>query len=142
MAIILTNDQKVVNGQFIKVQNDKIKHVTEAKEYYALWTVDENSNEESCLLFTEGEINKASIIGGTLIKNLICGKIYTYGKNETYPKYIIKIVWTNGKEVVLQFSQSIIKSARKRAEANIEDIPKKSWFYDKIVEEVSKHFNQ
>ena len=37
MAIILTKDQKIVNGQFIKVQNDKIKHVAEAREYYALW---------------------------------------------------------------------------------------------------------
>lgn len=140
MAIILTKDQKIVNGQFIKVQNDKIKHATEAKEYYALWVIDENSNEESCLLFTTGEINKASIVGGTLVKNLLTGKLYTFGKNESYPKFIIKVVWTNGKEVVLQFSQSTIKAARKRAEANIEDIPKKSWFYDKIVEEVGKHF--
>ena len=30
---ILTKDQKSVNGQFIKVQNDKIKHVAEAREY-------------------------------------------------------------------------------------------------------------
>lgn len=140
MAIILTKDQKVVNGQFIKVQNDKIKHATEAKEYYALWVIDENSNEESCLLFTAGEINKASIVGGTLVKNLLTGKLYTFGKNESYPKFIIKVVWTNGNEAILQFSQSIIKAARKRAEANIEDIPKKSWFYDKIVEEVGKHF--
>ena len=140
MAIILTKDQKIVNGQFIKVQNDKIKHATEAKEYYALWVIDENSNEESCLLFTTGEINKASIVGGTLVKNLLTGKLYTFGKNESYPKFIIKVIWTNGKEVVLQFSQSTIKAARKRAEANIEDIPKKSWFYDKIVEEVGKHF--
>ena len=140
MAIILTKDQKIVNGQFIKVQNDKIKHATEAKEYYALWVIDENSNEESCLLFTAGEIDKATIIGGTLVKNLLTGKLYTFGKNESYPKFIIKVVWTNGKEVVLQFSQSTIKAARKRAEANIEDIPKKSWFYDKIVEEVGKHF--
>ena len=140
MAIILTKDQKIVNGQFIKVQNDKIKHATEAKEYYALWVIDENSSEESCLLFTTGEINKASIVGGTLVKNLLTGKLYTFGKNESYPKFIIKVVWTNGKEVVLQFSQSTIKAARKRAEANIEDIPKKSWFYDKIVEEVGKHF--
>lgn len=140
MAIILTKDQKIVNGQFIKVQNDKIKHATEAKEYYALWVIDENSNEESCLLFTTGEINKASIVGGTLVKNLLTGKLYTFGKNESYPKFIIKVVWTNGNEAVLQFSQSTIKAARKRAEANIEDIPKKSWFYDKIVEEVGKHF--
>ena len=140
MAIILTKDQKIVNGQFIKVQNDKIKHATEAKEYYALWVIDENSNEESCLLFTTGEINKASIVGGTLVKNLLTGKLYTFGKNESYPKFIIKVIWTNGKEVVLQFSQSTIKAARKRAEANIEDIPKKSWFYDKIVEEVGKQF--
>lgn len=140
MAIILTKDQKIVNGQFIKVQNDKIKHATEAKEYYALWVIDENSNEESCLLFTTGEINKASIVGGTLVKNLLTGKLYTFGKNESYPKFIIKVVWTNGNEAVLQFSQSTIKAARKRAESNIEDIPKKSWFYDKIVEEVGKHF--
>ncbi len=140
MAIILTKDQKIVNGQFIKVQNDKIKHATEAKEYYALWVIDENSNEESCLLFTTGEINKASIVGGTLVKNLLTGKLYTFGKNESYPKFIIKVVWTNGNEAILQFSQSTIKAARKRAEANIEDIPKKSWFYDKIVEEVGKHF--
>lgn len=140
MAIILTKDQKIVNGQFIKVQNDKIKHATEAKEYYALWVIDENSNEESCLLFTTGEINKASIVGGTLVKNLLTGKLYTFGKNESYPKFIIKVVWTNGNEAVLQFSKSTIKAARKRAEANIEDIPKKSWFYDKIVEEVGKHF--
>lgn len=140
MAIILTKDQKIVNGQFIKVQNDKIKHVAEAREYYALWVIDENSNEESCLLFTAGEINKASIVGGTLVKNLLTGKLYTFGKNESYPKFIIKVVWTNGNEAVLQFSKSTIKAARKRAEANIEDIPKKSWFYDKIVEEVGKHF--
>lgn len=140
MAIILTKDQKIVNGQFIKVQNDKIKHATEAKEYYALWVIDENSNEESCLLFTTGEINKASIVGGTLVKNLLTGKLYTFGKNESYPKFIIKVVWTNGNEAILQFSQSTIKAARKRAEANIEDIPKKSWFCDKIVEEVGKHF--
>lgn len=140
MAIILTKDQKIVNGQFIKVQNDKIKHATEAKEYYALWVIDENSSEESCLLFTTGEINKASIVGGTLVKNLLTGKLYTFGKNESYPKFIIKVVWTNGNEAVLQFSKSTIKAARKRAEANIEDIPKKSWFYDKIVEEVGKHF--
>ena len=140
MAIILTKDQKIVNGQFIKVQNDKIKHATEAKEYYALWVIDENSNEESCLLFTTGEINKASIVGGTLVKNLLTGKLYTFGKNKSYPKFIIKVVWTNGNEAVLQFSQSTIKAARKRAEANIEDIPKKSWFYDKIVEEVGQHF--
>lgn len=140
MAIILTKDQKIVNGQFIKVQNDKIKHVAEAREYYALWVIDENSSEESCLLFTAGEIDKAAIVGGTLVKNLLTGKLYTFGKNESYPKFIIKVVWTNGKEVVLQFSQSTIKAARKRAEANIEDIPKKSWFYDKIVEEVGKHF--
>lgn len=140
MAIILTKDQKIVNGQFIKVQNDKIKHATEAKEYYALWVIDENSSEESCLLFTAGEIDKAAIVGGTLVKNLLTGKLYTFGKNESYPKFIIKVIWTNGKEVVLQFSQSTIKAARKRAEANIEDIPKKSWFYDKIVEEVGKHF--
>lgn len=140
MAIILTKDQKIVNGQFIKVQNDKIKHVAEAREYYALWVIDENSNEESCLLFTAGEINKASIVGGTLVKNLLTGKLYTFGKNESYPKFIIKVVWTNGNEAVLQFSKSTIKAARKRAEANIEDIPKKSWFYDKIVEEVGKYF--
>lgn len=140
MAIILTKDQKIVNGQFIKVQNDKIKHATEAREYYALWVIDENSSEESCLLFTAGEIDKAAIVGGTLVKNLLTGKLYTFGKNESYPKFIIKVIWTNGKEVVLQFSQSTIKAARKRAEANIEDIPKKSWFYDKIVEEVGKHF--
>ena len=140
MAIILTKDQKIVNGQFIKVQNDKIKHVAEAREYYALWVIDENSSEESCLLFTAGEIDKSTIIGGTLVKNLLTGKLYTFGKNESYPKFIIKVVWTNGKEVVLQFSQSTIKAARKRAESNIEDIPKKSWFYDKIVEEVGKHF--
>lgn len=138
MAIVLTKDQKVVNGQFIKIQNDAIKYKTEAAEYYALWTIDENSNEETCLLFTAGEINKAKILGGTLVKNLIYGKLYTIGEVLSYPKYIVRISWTNGKDAVLQFSESVIKSARKRAENNIEDIPKKNWLYDKIVEEVDK----
>lgn len=136
MAIVLTKDQKVVNGQFIKVQNDKIKSSSEAKEYYALWTIDEASNDETCLLFTAGDINKAKILGGTIGNILKYGKLYTYGKVLSYPKYIVRVYWTNGKEAVLQFSQHTISAARKRAENNIEDIPKKSWLYDKIVEEV------
>ena len=140
MAIVLTKDQKVVNGQFIKVQNDAIKYKTEAAEYYALWTIDEASNDEICLLFTAGEINKAKILGGTLVKNLIYGKLYTIGEVLSYPKYIVRISWTNGKDAVLQFSQSVIEVARKRAENNIEDIPKKNWFYDKIVEEIEERF--
>lgn len=78
MAIVLTKDQLVVNGQFIKVQNDKIKYKTEAKEYYALWTIDELSNNETCLLFTASEINKAKLLGGTLGNNLKYGKLYSY----------------------------------------------------------------
>ena len=140
MAIVLTKDQKVVNGQFIKVQNDKVKNKLESKEYYALWTIDEASNDETCLLFTAGEINKAKLLGGTLGNNLKYGKLYTYGKVLTYPKYIVRVTWTNGKDVVLQFSQSVIELARKRAENNIEDIPKKNWFYDKIVEEIEERF--
>ena len=152
MAIVLTKDQKVVNGQFIKVQNDKIKSSSESKEYYALWTIDEASNDETCLLFTAGEINKAKLLftageinkakllGGTLGNNLKYGKLYTYGKILTYPKYIVRVTWTNGKDAVLQFSQSVIELARKRAENNIEDIPKKNWFYDKIVEEIEERF--
>ena len=145
MAIVLTKDQKVVNGQFIKVQNDKIKSSSESKEYYTLWTIDEASNDETCLLFTAGEINKAKLLGGTLGSgtlgnNLKYGKLYTYGKILTYPKYIVRVTWTNGKDAVLQFSQSVIELARKRAENNIEDIPKKNWFYDKIVEEIEERF--
>lgn len=138
MAIVLTKDQLVVNGQFIKVQNDKIKYKTEAKEYYALWTIDESSNDETCLLFTAGEINKAKLLGGTLGNVLKYGKLYTYGKILTYPKYIVKVTWTNGKDAILQFSQSVIEKARKRAEENIEDIPKKKWIYDKITKEIEK----
>lgn len=77
-------------------------------------------------------------MGGTLVKNLIYGKLYTIGEVLSYSKYIVRISWTNGKDAVLQFSESVIKSARKRAENNIEDIPKKNWLYDKIVEEVDK----
>ena len=72
MAIVLTKDQKVVNGQFIKVQNDKVKNKLESKEYYALWTIDEASNDETCLLFTAGEINKAKLLGGTLRNSVFC----------------------------------------------------------------------
>lgn len=140
MAIVLTKDQKIVNGQFIKVQNDKVKNELEAKEYYALWTIDESSDEETCLLFTAGEINRAELLGGTIGSVLKYGKLYTYGKVLSYPKYIVRVTWTNGKDAVLQFSQSTIESARKRAENNIEDIPKKNWFYDKIVEEIEEHF--
>lgn len=138
MAIVLTKDQLVVNGQFIKVQNDKIKYKAEAKEYYALWTIDELSNNETCLLFTASEINKAKLLGGTLGNVLKYGKLYTYGKILTYPNYIVKVAWTNGKDAILQFSQSVIEKARKRAEENIEDIPKKKWIYDKITEEIEK----
>ena len=140
MAIVLTKDQKVVNGQFIKVQNDKVKNELEAKEYYALWTIDESSDDETCLLFTAGEINRAELLGGTIGSVLKYGKLYTYGKVLSYPKYIVRVTWTNGKDAVLQFSQSTIESARKRAENNIEDIPKKNWFYDKIIEEIEERF--
>ena len=140
MAIVLTKDQKVVNGQFMKVQNDKVKNELEAKEYYALWTIDESSDDETCLLFTAGEINRAELLGGTIGSVLKYGKLYTYGKVLSYPKYIVRVTWTNGKDAVLQFSQSTIESARKRAENNIEDIPKKNWFYDKIVEEIEERF--
>ena len=140
MAIVLTKDQKIVNGQFIKVQNDKVKNELEAKEYYALWTIDESSDEETCLLFTAGEINRAELLGGTIGSVLKYGKLYTYGKVLSYPKYIVRVTWTNGKDAVLQFSQSTIESARKRAENNIEDIPKKNWFYDKIIEEIEERF--
>lgn len=90
-------------------------------------------------MFTKKEIENISQFCGTLVNDLILGKLYTLEKeNGKYPIYILLIKDLSKNEHVLKLNYKLYKTAKIRWYKNIEDQPEKSWFVDKILEELKK----
>lgn len=142
MATILSQNLKVKNGQLIVVKN-KIKSKSEnqgnqAKEYIAVWVINEDNNDEIGLMFTKNEILKLKSYGGTLVKDLKLGKLYTFGKILTEPKYIIAVNDIKEEKHILILNKKLFEKVKNRWNKNVEDQPEKSWLTNYIFEEFAK----
>lgn len=142
MATILSQNLKVKNGQLIVVKNEitskSENQGNQAKEYIAVWVINENNNEEIGLMFTKNEITKLKLYGGTLVKDLKLGKLYTFGKVLDNSKYIFAVNDIKEEKHVLIINKKLFEIARNRWNKNIEDQPEKSWLTNYIFEEFSK----
>ena len=142
MATILSQNLKVKNGQLIVVKNEitskSENQGNQAKEYIAVWVINEDNNDEIGLMFTKNEILKLKSYGGTLVKDLKLGKLYTFGKILTEPKYIIAVNDIKEEKHVLILNKKLFEKVKNRWDKNVEDQPEKSWLTNYIFEEFAK----
>lgn len=142
MATILSQNLKVKNGQLIVVKNEitskSENQGNQAKEYIAVWVINEDNNDEIGLMFTKNEILKLKSYGGTLVKDLKLGKLYTFGKMLTEPKYIIAVNDIKEEKHVLILNKKLFEKVKNRWNKNVEDQPEKSWLTNYIFEEFAK----
>lgn len=142
MATILSQNLKVKNGQLIVVKNEitskSENQGNQAKEYIAVWVINEDNNDEIGLMFTKNEILKLKSYGGTLVKDLKLGKLYTFGKILTEPKYIIAVNDIKEEKHILILNKKLFEKVKNRWNKNVEDQPEKSWLTNYIFEEFAK----
>ena len=142
MATILSQNLKVKNGQLIVVKNEitskSENQGNQAKEYIAVWVINEDNNNEIGLMFTKNEILKLKSYGGTLVKDLKLGKLYTFGKILTEPKYIIAVNDIKEEKHILILNKKLFEKVKNRWNKNVEDQPEKSWLTNYIFEEFTK----
>lgn len=134
MAEILSKDLKVKNGQILKVVNTNRKEFgNEAKTYNVVWVKDNELDYEFCIMLTEKELQNCERAIGSFDDNYVLGHLYTFTSvkcEKLCKKYFIKVLFPNEDETCLFMSAKKLDKFKKRAEKNIEDQPKKSWWTD------------
>ena len=128
MAEIIDSNLKVVLGQLIRVKNLN-KLPTANQIYIALHVQDEDGENQRCLLMTEIECSDMQKVYSKFFDKMIYGRLYDFLINKKHT-FVVRVKNYNGQDRFFRISKTQLFKFQKRAQKNLQDLPKKSYFTD------------
>lgn len=124
------NKMKVEAGAIIPVKNIS-RHPAADEKYYAIWIEDFDGGNERCLLLTDREIVKLSLVSPCDIADKMKnGRLYVINVGHGATNLVKLTNMSNQDGFVVTLRNSALIVGEERAKKNPEDVPQKGFFTD------------